>query len=241
MKLSGLFVDFFVAFLILFLMHLSSPKAYYISNKDAIYGLEFNKTMQELGFKNGDKIVSVNNQPLEKTSEIINLILFNSNTTIKIKRNNNYQEIRIDDQEKIKIIQSEGIAIEARIPTHNGNGEIQEVKQTQVKFNFLAVLKSYQNNIRGAYHFIIPQRDYKKLSGINMKTNSFKEKISLLAFCSTIVGLINFIPLPGFSLGNFIVSLIELKRKKPFTQKKKNILCLSTVFVIIIFILGFHY
>lgn len=46
MKLSGLFADFFVAFLILLLIHLFSPKAYYVNNKDAINGLEFNETMQ---------------------------------------------------------------------------------------------------------------------------------------------------------------------------------------------------
>ncbi|RZJ44194.1 MAG: hypothetical protein EOO19_12185 [Chryseobacterium sp.] len=74
-----------------------------------------------------------------------------------------------------------------------------------------------------------------------MKTSSFKEKISLLAFCSTIVGLLNLIPLPGFSLGNFIISLIESKREKPFDQKRKNILCLSTVFVVTIFIFSLHY
>jgi membrane-associated protease RseP (regulator of RpoE activity) len=241
MKLSGLFTDFFVAFFILSLIHLFSPKEYYINNKDAIYGLEFNKTMQQLGFKNGDKIVSVNNQPIEKISEITSLILLNSNSIIKIKRNNNFKELKITDEEIMKILHSEGTPISVKRNFSKERGKIQEIKHTQEKFSFLAVLKSYQNNIKGAYHFIIPKNYYKKVSGFNIKTNTFKEKISLLAFCSTLVGLLNLIPLLGFSLGNFIISLIEVKREKPFNQKKKNILCLSTVFVIIIFIFILHY
>lgn len=74
-------------------------KSYYIENKDAIYGLEFSNTMQELGFKNGDKIISINNQPVKKISEITNMILLNPNTIIKIKRNNNYTELKISDSE----------------------------------------------------------------------------------------------------------------------------------------------
>lgn len=239
MKLSGLFADFFAAFLILFLMHLFSPKAYYIDNKHAIYGLEFNKTMQELGFENGDKILSVNNQPIRKVSEITNLIIFNSNSNIKVKRKNSYMNLKINDEGIMKIVQSEGSPI--TVKSSSNTGKIKEIKETEEKFSLKKVLKSYQNNITGAYHFIIPQHDYKKLSGINLKTNSFKEKISLLGFCSTVVGLLNLIPLPGFSMGNVIISLIELKIKKPFNQKKKNIICLSTVFVVIIFILSLHY
>ena len=167
MKLSGLFADFFAAFFILLLIHLLSPRAYYVNNKDATNGLEFNETMQQLGFENGDKILSVNNQPIRKVSEITNLIIFNSNSTIKVKRKNSYMTLKINDEGIMKILQSDRIAIKEKIIAHNNSGEVQEVKQTKEKFSFLAVLKSYQNNIKGAYHFIIPQNDYKKIRGIN--------------------------------------------------------------------------
>lgn len=239
LKLSGLFIDFFISFLIFILIHLLSPKAHYISNNDAIYGLEFSNTMQQLGFENGDKIVSVNNQPIKKVSEITNLILLNSNSIIKIKRKNNFIELKITDEDIMKILQSEGNPI--AVKRSSSKEKIQEIKQTEEKFSFKNVLKSYQNNIKEAYHFIIPQNDYKKMGGINMKTNNFREKISLLAFCSILIGLLNLIPLPCFSLGNFIISIIELKRDKPFNQKKKKIVSLSTVFVITIFILSLHY
>lgn len=236
LKLSGLFFDFLIAFLILFIIHLSSPKTSYIRNDDAIYGLEFNKTMQQLGFENGDKVISINNQSIEKISEITNLILLNSNSVVKVKRKNNYTEIKINDEEKLKILQSKGIAVKAK------QGEkIQEIKQTQEKFSFKKVLKSYQNNIKGAYSFIIPKKDYKKISGINITTNGLKEKISFLAFCCIIVGLLNLIPLPGFSLGNFIISLIEFKRNKPFRGKSKKIAGISTVFIVIIILIAIHY
>lgn len=239
LKLSGLFVDFFTAFLILFLIHLLSPKAYYIDNKDIIYDLEFNETMLQLGFENGDKIISINNQPIKNISEITNLILLNPNSIIK--RKNDYKELKISDSEAMKILQSEGTPIKAKLKPNTKEGKIQEIKQTQEKFSFEKVLKNFQHNIKEAYDFIIPKKDYKKVGGIGATSKSFIGQISLLPFYCIIVGLLNLLPLPGFSLGNFIISFIELKRGKAFNLKKKNIVSLCTVCFVIIFILSLHY
>ncbi|WP_042721813.1 M50 family metallopeptidase [Flavobacterium sp. B17] len=240
LKLSGLFLDFFTAFLLVFLIHLLAPKSYYIENKDAIYGLEFSNTMQELGFENGDKIISINNQPVKKISEITNMILLNPNTIIKIKRNNDYTELKISDSEVIQILQSEGTPIKVKFTPNIEEGKIQNIKQTKEKFSFIKVLENYQAYIKGAYYFINPKKDYKKISGMNLNSNSFTENISLLAFCCIIVGILNILPLPGFSFGNFIISFIELRRGKKFNLKNKNIVGLCLIFIVILFIFVLH-
>jgi len=99
LKLSGLFIDFLVAFLILFFIHLLSPKNYYIENNDAIYGMEFNETMEKLGFEDGDKIISINNQPVKDISKISIDIIMNPNSIIKISRNNHYRKLIVNDNQ----------------------------------------------------------------------------------------------------------------------------------------------
>lgn len=234
LKLSGLLIDFFVAFLILLLISLTSANIY-IDNKDAVYGLEFNDTMQELGFKNGDKIISINNQPPKDVNKITIDIAMNPNTVIKINRDNNYKELIINDKEVIKILQSKKTPVKAKLIPNI------PLKQTKEKFSLGKVLKNYQNNIKGAYDFISPKKDYKKIGGIRTEAKGFKENVSLLAFFCTVIGILNLLPLPGFSLGNFIISIIELKKRKLFDVKKKRIVCLSSVLIVVLMILYIHY
>jgi membrane-associated protease RseP (regulator of RpoE activity) len=238
-KLSGLLIDFFTAFLILLLISLTSTNTY-TDNKNAVCGLEFNDTMQKLGFQNGDKIISINNQPVKDINKIGIDIIMNPNSIIKIRRKNDYKEISINDNDITKILQSKGTLIKAKNRLNTEGDKIQEIKQTKEKFSFRNILKIYQKNIRGAYDFINPKKDYKKLGGIRPVGKGFREKILFLAFCCTIVGLLNLLPLPGFSLGNFIISAIELKRGKTFNLKKKNIVCLCTVFIVILIVVFFR-
>lgn len=239
LKLSGLFIDFFIAFLIIFLVQLLSPKGYYIDNKDAIYGYEFSDVMKEIGFEDGDKIVAVDHQPVGKATEITMAIVMDS--IITINRDNRNIDIQIIDEDKMKILESKDIPVKVKLTPNAKGEEIKEIKRTKEKFSFIAVLKGYQINIKGAYNFINPERDYKKVSGINFSANSLKEKIGLLAFTCLIVGILNLLPLPGFSLGNFIISIIEKKRGKSFDTRKKNIIGFSTVFLVVVFILYQHF
>lgn len=240
LKLSGLFIDFFVAFLILLLISFTSANTF-IDNKDAIYGLEFNDTMQELGFENGDKIISINNKPVKDINKISLDLLINPGSIIKIRRKNDYKELKINDNEVMKILQSKGTLIKAKLTPNIEGSEIQEIKQTKEKLSFRSILKIYQNNIKGAYDFINPKKDYKKVGGIHPVGNGYRENMLFLAFCCTIIGLLNLLPLPGFSLGNFIISAIELKRGKIFNFKKKNFVCLCTVFIVILIVFFFRY
>lgn len=238
-KLSGLSIDFFIAFLIIFLVQLLSPKGYYIDYKDAIYGYEFSDVMKEIGFEDGDKIVAVDHQPVGKATEITMAIVMNS--IITINRDNRNIDIQIIDEDKMKILESKDIPVKVKLTPNVKGEEIKEIKRTKEKFSFIDVLKGYQINIKGAYNFINPERDYKKVSGINFSANSLKEKMGLLAFTCLIVGILNLLPLPGFSLGNFIISIIEKKRRKSFDTRKKNIIGFSTVFLVVIFILYQHF
>ncbi|WP_408092494.1 zinc metalloprotease [Chryseobacterium terrae] len=203
--------------------------------------MEFNKTMQQLGFENGDKIISINNKPVKNTDKIGVDILMNSGSEIKVMRQNSYKVLKINDNDIAKILNSEGTPIKVRLKPDVNGEKSQQIKQTQEKFSFASVLERYKSNVKAAYKFIIPEKDYKKVNGINIKTNGFKGKIVLLSFCCTIIGLLNLIPFPGFSLGNFIIALVELKRNKKFNPQKKNIVGLCTVCFVVILILSQYF
>jgi len=122
--------------------------------------------------------------------------------------------------------------------TPNTKGEkVQKIKLAQEKFSFGKVLENYQNNIKGIYNLINPIKDYKKISGMRSVSKGFIGQMSMLSFCSTIIGVLNLLPLPGFSVGNFIISFVESRRGKVFDLKKKNILGLSTILIVILVIL----
>ena len=241
LKLSGLFLDFSIAFLVLFLIHLLSPKVYYIDNKDAIYGLEFNETIQQSGFKNGNRIISINNQPVKDISKMNIDILLNSNCEIRIKRDNNFKELKINDNDVAKILQSEGTPIKAILKPTTEEKKARKIKQTQEKFSFGKVLKNYQIIIKEAYDFIIPKNDYKKVGGIVGVSKNFSLQISFLPFCCIVIGLLNLLPLPGFSVGNFIISFLESKKGHAFNSKWKHIVNSFSVSAVIILIFYFHY
>ncbi|WP_282786492.1 hypothetical protein [Flavobacterium croceum] len=65
--------------------------------------------MKQLGFKDGDKIISINNQPVKDINKISIDIVMNPNTIIKINRNNDYQELKISSKDAIKILHSKAI------------------------------------------------------------------------------------------------------------------------------------
>lgn len=61
LKLSGLLIIFLLAFFIIFSVTMTGEKKY-VENKNAIYGLKFNKTMNSFGFQNNMKIISINDK-----------------------------------------------------------------------------------------------------------------------------------------------------------------------------------
>ena len=73
-KLTGFDFSFFIAFLLIFGIT-KSTKDTYIENKNAIYGLEFNNTLEEMGFQDSMKIKSINGEEIEKVSDIVKRII----------------------------------------------------------------------------------------------------------------------------------------------------------------------
>jgi regulator of sigma E protease len=85
--LGGVIVNFILGFLIYMMILFVWGTEY--SNKDDIkYGFGVTKTMEQYGFQQGDKIVSVDGKPFNEVTDINAYLLFRDINTIKVERTN---------------------------------------------------------------------------------------------------------------------------------------------------------
>ncbi len=91
--LGGVLVNFILAFVI-YIMILFTWGEKYLPNNSLSYGIMADSTAIKLGFKNGDKILSVSNEKIIKFKDVIHNIIINDNKTVVVNRNG--KKITID-------------------------------------------------------------------------------------------------------------------------------------------------
>ncbi|MDR2126290.1 MAG: RIP metalloprotease RseP [Prevotellaceae bacterium] len=69
----------------------------YLAVKDAKYGISCSQLAKETGFRNGDKIISLDGNPVEKFNEIQIKIIRDRVKTVEVERNGEKVNIRIED------------------------------------------------------------------------------------------------------------------------------------------------
>ncbi len=78
----------------------------YVPVENMKYGITTDTTGEKIGFKNGDKIISINNIKFKKFKEIQKEILLSDDKTVQIVRNGNKMDIVISDSQLKSIIDS---------------------------------------------------------------------------------------------------------------------------------------
>ncbi len=91
---GGVFVNFILA-LFIYSAVLYTWGEEYLPLQNAKYGLQFSKTLQDSGFKNGDKIISIDGQAIEKQSDVIGKILIDGKQNIKVARDSQQVDIQL--------------------------------------------------------------------------------------------------------------------------------------------------
>jgi hypothetical protein len=66
------------------------------------------------------------------------------------------------------------------------------------------------------------------------KINNFRGFLMIFSLNLMIIGILNMLPLPGFNIGNFIISAIETLRKKLYNKKRKRIIGWISIFLVIV-------
>jgi membrane-associated protease RseP (regulator of RpoE activity) len=244
LKLSGLLTSLLFAF-ILISVHTLTSKDRYIENKNAIYGLEFSETMKAYGFENGDKIVSINGQGIDRVSEIIKCILLASgDVKVLVDNDNNSKELIIKDSDKYAIIKNVNLThVKAKIqPNSCTRMDFKEVQITVTRFGVSKIFENFGYMWKQVTHLLSPKNStYGQVGGFITisQIRNIHGYLLLLAFNSIFIGIVNLLPLPGFSLGNLLVSIIENNRRRLFNHRIMKIvraasLSLAIAFIVII-------
>lgn len=147
--LGGITVNILLAWVIYTTLYSTYGQKYVSTEKIQEKGLAFGESGLNAGFKNGDKIVSVDGKTQEKFNRLIIDVLLGNN--VEIERNGKKESLHITDEQKSKILGSEGrdfikpristVFVDSIIPNSTASkaglkkGD-QIVKIESVKFNY---------------------------------------------------------------------------------------------------------
>lgn len=88
----------------------------YIKAEDAKYGYVFSDLAKEMGFKNGDKILSVDGEAFENCDEIPMAFILNDVKYVVVERDGKKQDISIDFDYKAQLLESKKPILALRMP-----------------------------------------------------------------------------------------------------------------------------
>lgn len=237
-KLTGFVFSFFIAFLLIFGIT-KSTKDTYIENKNAIYGLEFNNTLEEMGFQDSMKIKSINGEEIEKVSDIVKrIIIENGDVEVSVEKNGIHNKIVLRDSDKILLMQNNKDNLIVPI-MFDSNGENKIILTTK-SFGFSDVIDRFKTLCKQSLILINSNPlAYKGISGFVAisKINNFRVYLMILSLNLIIIGILNMLPFPGFSIGNCLISTIETLRKKLYNKKRKRIIGWISIFLVVGFII----
>ncbi len=244
-ELSGSLFNIFIAFLIIFFINLSTPEEYLLT-EDLIYGIKFSSAAKETGFKDGDKIIAINNNKIVEFSEITEKILFSEGKIpIEIQRKDSILQIKLTDSDKYKLrhhnIYNHFLPI---MTSPELSGENTKLEFRKRKKGFKETTETLTGFLKH-YKLTLFRKDnaYKSTGTlINFSgTTDIKGLLFLFALSSFFIGLVNLLPFPGLDLGNVIIALIEKLRKKKFNEKKiKKIRIISSSIVIVLILIKLY-
>ena len=81
----------------------------YLANEDVKWGYEFNEAAEELGFVDGDKILSINGEQIDNVALIVNsLLLTDGDCTVEVERDGLHEELVLKMEDLIQMRREEG-------------------------------------------------------------------------------------------------------------------------------------
>lgn len=167
--LGGVTVNFILAFIIYIGMTFFYGEEYIANNqlKDGVW-IE-NKTMQEIGFKTGDKIMSIDGKPLEKLDGGISEKILTSKSIV-INRNGENQEIKIPGNFIDKLLSGEKIPLASvRMPFTVGKVPAESENQNLKKKDILLSLNGQKTKYIDEVTPILESNKGKTLSAVVLR------------------------------------------------------------------------
>ncbi|AGY52920.1 Putative zinc metalloprotease [Bacteroidales bacterium CF] len=125
---GGVFFNFILAILI-YSSTLFTWGEEYLKNKDAVYGVQCNDLAKEIGFRNGDRVVSIEGMPVDRFQDIQLSIARNQATTAIVIRDSAEVSVNIDPDYIPAILNTPGM-FTLRVPY-----EVLSVPDSSLNYN----------------------------------------------------------------------------------------------------------
>lgn len=103
--LGGVMMNFIFA-MIIYIGVLYAWGETYLPTNNVTYGIEVNETGKEIGFQNGDKILTVDNKEVENFMKIIPTIVLDGAKTVQVERNGRITDVEISDADLALLLKS---------------------------------------------------------------------------------------------------------------------------------------
>ncbi|WP_347839547.1 RIP metalloprotease RseP [uncultured Draconibacterium sp.] len=112
--LGGVLMNFIFA-MVIYIGVLYAWGEQYLPTENVKYGIVVNEVGEQIGFKTGDKILTVDNQYIEQFNKIVPTIVLDGAKTVQVERNGEKTEVEITGEDLALLLKSKGIW-EERIP-----------------------------------------------------------------------------------------------------------------------------
>jgi regulator of sigma E protease len=150
----------------------------YLPIENVKYGITVNEVGYDLGLRNGDYILSVDNEPVVDYFEVMNTVMLDDVKTIQLKRDGQIIDIKISDNERAKMLQSKGVIglrypFELKVTDFSSDSPAQKagilvgdqiVAVDSSDFEFYDQFSSYITNHAGKQVFVTVLRNNNKIS-----------------------------------------------------------------------------
>jgi regulator of sigma E protease len=234
-ELSGFAFDLVLALIIVSITILTN-KVEYLPTENAIYGIEFSDEFEDLGFEDGDIILTINGLEVEKFNELLNTIVVTpGDITIDVRRGESKMEISVTEDEKVELIKNrETTHISPISPTSvrdnkESQGLITELESQGIKDVFI----TYSQIFKQIGLILTPNPAMEEMGFIvPTGASTVRGWFFLFAIQLVLIGLINLLPLPGLDLGNSIIAAVDNLRKEKFNLKKLQIFRVVSLIII---------
>lgn len=104
--IGGVLVNFILA-MVIYSAVLFTWGQEYLPFENAKYGLQFSQTFLDNGFRNGDKIISVDGETVSQRADVVDLIIFDSKKNVLVLRDNEQVSIELPEDFAKRILKSE--------------------------------------------------------------------------------------------------------------------------------------
>lgn len=122
--LGGVMMNFIFA-LIIYIGVLYAWGESYLPTANVKYGITVNETGKEIGFQNGDKILTVENQVVENFAAVVPTIVLDNAKTVQVERNGVKTDVEISEQDLAKLLKTKSLMV-PRVPFDIKVGKIEK-------------------------------------------------------------------------------------------------------------------